>query len=304
MKKKIGVILFLVVVFTLVGCGEQEDGPFVNLHYMNQDGNALLQEKYFLLEENNSEMAAMEVIEELQNPQNIKDFQPAIPQDIRVKDVQLKGERLEISFSEEYKKLGKGTEVLVRAAVVQTLVQLPNVKCVSFYVEGEPLADSNGNLVGAMGAEDFAQNIGASLKTYQEKDIKLYFSNKDGTKLKEEKRTGVHYNNNTSIEKLVVEQLMKGTSSDKRSETIPNTVKLIGVSVKDGVCYVNFNSAFLDDGYNQKPEIAIYSIVNSIIANGNVTRVQILIDGSKEANFKGTLDLSEPFEWKNDLIEE
>lgn len=304
MKNRICVILFLVVACTLIGCKKQENGLSINLYYMNQDGNALLQAKYYLLEEKNSEIAAMEVIEELQNPKNIKDFQPAIPKNIRVDEIELNRDRLEISFSEEYKELGKGTEVLVRAAIVQTLVQLPEVKYVSFYVGGQPLQDSNGNLVGTMDAEDFVQNIGTSLKNYQETDLKLYFSNKDGTMLKEEKRARVHYNNNTSIEKLVVEQLMKGTNADKKHAIIPNTVKLIGVSVKEGVCYVNFSSSFLDEGYNQKPEITIYSIVNSVIANGNVTKVQILIDGSKDVNYKGTVDLSEPLEWKSELIEE
>ena len=97
---------------------------------------------------------------------------------------------------------------------------------------------------------------------------------------------------------------MKGSNTDKKNTTIPDTVKLLGVSVKDGICYVNFASAFLTDGYNQKPEVAIYSIVNSIIANGNVAKVQILVDGSTDVKFKGTVDLSEPLEWKADLIEE
>ena len=155
-----------------------------------------------------------------------------------------------------------------------------------------------------MGAEDFVQNTGSSLKSYQETNLQLYFSNKEGTKLVKEKREDVHYNINTSVEKLVVEQLMKGANSDKRSATIPNTVKLLGVSVREGICYVNFNAAFLNDGYNQKPEVAIYSIVNSIIENGNVTKVQILIDGSNKETYKGAIDLSEPLEWKPNLIEE
>lgn len=304
MKKRICLILCLIGCFFLAGCTSNKEEPNINLFYVNPDGNALVQEEYVLLEKNDVEIAVAELIDEMQNPVDIKDFQSAIPQSIVVKEIHLNGERLELSFSEEYKKLGKSAEVLLRAAVVQTLVQIPEVTYVSFYVEGNPLEDSTGNLIGAMGAEDFVQNTGSSLKTYQETDLQLYFSDKDGTKLKKEKRTEVHYNANTSIEKLVVEQLMKGPNSDKRSATIPSTVKLLGVSVREGICYVNFSSAFLEDGYNQKPEVAIYSIVNSIIANGNATKVQILIDGSKGSTFKGTLDLSEPLEWKADLIEE
>ena len=304
MKKRICLILCLIGCFFLAGCTSNKEEPNINLFYVNPDGNALVQEEYVLLEKNDVEIAVAELIDEMQNPVDIKYFQSAIPQSIVVKEIHLNGERLELSFSEEYKKLGKSAEVLLRAAVVQTLVQIPEVTYVSFYVEGNPLEDSTGNLIGAMGAEDFVQNTGSSLKTYQETDLQLYFSDKDGTKLKKEKRTEVHYNANTSIEKLVVEQLMKGPNSDKRSATIPSTVKLLGVSVREGICYVNFSSAFLEDGYNQKPEVAIYSIVNSIIANGNATKVQILIDGSKGSTFKGTLDLSEPLEWKADLIEE
>ena len=155
-----------------------------------------------------------------------------------------------------------------------------------------------------MCAEDFVQNTGYSLKNYQSTELKLYFSSNDGTKLVAEKREDVHYNINTSIEKLAVEQLMKGTTSDKRNATIPTNVKLLGVAVKDGICYVNFDSAFLTNTLNQKPEVTIYSIVNSIIANGNASKVQILIDGSSDVTFMGSIDLGSPLEWKADLIEE
>lgn len=304
MKRRIRLILCLVTVFLLIGCSKGEEGPMVKLYYINSEENALVQEEYFLLEKEDVEIAATELIEELQNPQNSKDILPSIPQSVVLEEIHLNGERMELGFNEEYKKLGKSEEVLLRAAVVQTLVQLPEVTYVSFYVEGKPLEDSKGNLIGAMGAEDFVQNTGSSLKSYQETNLQLYFSNKEGTKLVKEKREDVHYNINTSVEKLVVEQLMKGANSDKRSATIPNTVKLLGVSVREGICYVNFNAAFLNDGYNQKPEVAIYSIVNSIIENGNVTKVQILIDGSNKETYKGAIDLSEPLEWKPNLIEE
>ena len=304
MKSRIRVVLGCVCGMLLAGCSRAGEGNVMNLYYLNPDGNALIQEEYVRLEKEDVEIAAAEILDEMQNPTENKNAQPAIPQSVAVKEIHLNGERLELSFSEEYHQLAKSAEVLLRGAVVQTLVQIPKVTYVSFYVEGQPLEDSFGNLIGTMGAEDFVQNTGSSLKSYQETDLQLYFSNKDGTQLKKEKRTQVHYSSNTSIEKLVVEQLMKGTSSDKRSATIPSTVKLLGVSVKEGICYVNFNSAFLEDGYNQKPEVALYSIVNSIIENGNATKVQILIDGSKGSTYKGTIELSDPLEWRADLIEE
>ena len=60
----------------------------------------------------------------------------------------------------------------------------------------------------------------------------------------------------------------------------------------------------MTDVYNQKPEVTIYSIVNSIIANGNAAKVQILIEGTSDAVFMNSIDLSKPLEWNADILEE
>ena len=76
------------------------------------------------------------------------------------------------------------------------------------------------------------------------------------------------------------------------------------MSVKDGVCYVNFDSKFSTDSYDLNPEVTIYAIVNSVIANANVTKVQILIDGASDVMYKNIVDLSKPLEWRVDLVKE
>ena len=155
-----------------------------------------------------------------------------------------------------------------------------------------------------MRAEDFVQNTGSILKSYKTTDLRLYFSNTEGTALVTQKKSNVRYGSNTSIEKLAVEQLMKGTSSDKSKSPIPSNAKLLSVSLKDGVCYVNFDSTFLSEGINQIPEVTVYSIVNSIIANGNATKVQILVEGSSDVKLMGTFDLNRIFEWNAEIIGE
>ena len=72
--------------------------------------------------------------------------------------------------------------------------------------------------------------------------LNLYFSNEDGTKLVSEKINDVHYS--STYRKLIVEQLMRGPASSKAQATIPKDTKLLGVSVKDGICYVNLDSTF------------------------------------------------------------
>lgn len=302
MKRILYIVLCLVMMAQLMGCSEKEGTP-MQVYYVNTDENALAVEKYYRVEED-CEKAVVEVLAAMKTPQSQKEHQSAIPEFIKVEDFSIKNRKLELVFNKEYLQLKKSTEVLLRAAVVQTLTQIPEISFVSFYVGEEALKDSQGKAIGIMGAEDFVQNTGSTLKSFQSTNLKLYYATNDGTMLSLENRSDVRYGLNTSIEKLVVEQLMKGTSSDKRSATIPSSVKLLGVSIKEGICYVNFDSTFLNTTLNQKPDVTIYSIVNSIIANGNATKVQILIEGSSDIMFMNTIDLREPLEWKADLIEE
>lgn len=302
MKKTICMILFLMWGIVVTGCSKEESGTKMNVYYIDTDASALVECDYYRVE-TETEESIKEVLSALMSPEE-KHLQSPIPDGLEIEGFRVQNRKLELVFNEEYLNMSKSAEILLRAAVVQTMVQIPEVSFVSFYIGTEPIKNSKGDAVGLMRAEDFVQNTGTKLKLVQKTDLSLYFPTKEGLALSLEKRNDVRYNMNTSIEKLVVEQLMKGPNSEKRSAIIPNTVKLLGVSVKDGICYVNFDSTFLNESYNQKPEVTIYSLVNSIVSNGNVTKVQILVDGSSDIEFMGTLDLSEPLEWKAGLLEE
>lgn len=290
MKIKRIVLFCLVLCLMLCGCKGPAKTEEMNVYYLNADGNALLQEVYPKM----GVEKALGKVKELS----------VITQGVKLEKYELVAGQLELYFGKEYAQLSRTTEVLYRAAIVQTLTQVDDVAFVSIYVEGEALRDGDGNAIGLMRAEDFVQNTGSSIDSYQTTDLTLYFANKDGKRLKESKKNNVRYHANTSIEKLVVEKLMNGTSASGSQSTIPKTAKLLGVSVKDGICYVNFDSKFSLDSYDLNPEVAVYSIVNSVIANGNVTKVQILIDGASDVVYKSSVDLSRPLEWKEDLIGE
>ncbi len=291
MKRKLMLLLSTMLCILLAGCsakyGQDKE---MYIYYLNADGNALLQEKYPIME-----------IDDVF--QKMKAY-TVLPKGVEIEKYELDRMQLKIYFNKAYSELNKGTEVLVRAAVVQTTAQLSNVEFVTFYVGGEPLRDSDGNAIGLMSSQDFVQNTGSSIGTYQTTDLKLYFADKDGKKLKEVKKTNIRYNANTAVEKLVVEQLMKGTNASGLQPVIPKTTRLLGVSVKDGVCYVNFDSKFVSDSYDLNPEVAIYSIVNSVITNANVTKVQILIDGASDVMYKNMVDLAKPLEARADITKE
>lgn len=290
MKKSVGLLLSVLLCIMLCACEGQNSTEEMFVYYLNADGNALIQETY-------PKMTVEGALEKLKS-------YSVVPKGVEVEEFKLNKGYLELYFNSEYAKLSKSTEVLVRAAFVQTLVQVENVNFVGFYIDGQPLTDSDGNAIGMMRAEDFVQNTGSSIDSYQTTDLILYFADKDGKVLNEINKTEVRYNVNTIIERLVVEQLAKGTSVSGVQSTVPKTTKILGVSVKEGICYVNLDSKFVTDSYDLNPEVAIYSIVNSVIANGNVTKVQILIDGASDVVYKNTIDLSRPLEWNVNILEE
>ena len=293
--KRLCVVLCFVWSILLCGCAsEQINENEMFVYYINTEGNALITEVHPMLE-------VEEALNLLMKPAEKSN---TVLGDVGMEAYDVVGNKLTIYFNNDYLELKKSIEVLFRAAVVQTMVQVEGINFVSFYVGDEPLEDTDGNPIGLMRAEDFVSNVGYTSEFYQTTDLRLYYADEEGKMLQLVKKSNVHYNINTSIEKLVVEQLMKGTSAQAATNTIPKTTKLLGVSVKDGICYVNFDEKFASDGYDQNPEVTVYSIVNSLIENANVNKVQILIEGSSDVLYKGTVDLSRPLEWNNDLLEE
>lgn len=291
MKRKLGILLFLALALFMVGCKVKEKAENeMYIYYLNADGNTLIQEVY-------PKKTIEHAIQKL-NENSV------VSKQVKIQNYVLNNGSLELYFGGEYYELDTGREVLLRASIVQTMVQFAEVDFVTFFVDEHPLVDGEGDVVGMMRAEDFVQNTGLSINSYQTTDLTLYFSNKDGTKLKEQAQSNVRYNANTSIERLVVEQLMKGSNATGSQSTIPKTAMLMGVSVKDEICYVNFDSKLSTDSYDLDPEVTIYSIVNSVIANSTVTKVQILIDGASDVVYKSQVDLSRPLERNLDLIKE
>ena len=98
------------------------------------------------------------------------------------------------------------------------------------------------------------------------------------------------------MEKVVLEQLIKGPANDETFPTINPDTKIVSVTVKDGVCYINFDSAFETAINNVTTDVTIYSIVNSLSELSNINKVQFSIEGDGDSRFRDKYDLSTVFE--------
>ncbi|MCR5747532.1 MAG: GerMN domain-containing protein, partial [Lachnospiraceae bacterium] len=197
--------------------------------------------------------------------------------------------------------IGRTVEILDRAAIVRTFTQLDEIEYVSFQVEGTPLSDHYGNVIGNMSADTFIFNVGNEINTYEKVELKLYFANEAGDKLVPVYRSVV-YNSNISMERLALEQLISGPNTDICYPTIAKDCKINSISVRDGVCYIDFDAALLNNQYNITEEVALYSVVNTIVELSEVNKVSFSVNGESTFKFKDAT-ISGVYERNLDVIE-
>ena len=297
-------ILLLAVSLLMAGCRKQQqvDESGYRIWYINQDETCLKYENKELQSKNEEGMLRemMEVMREMPDDEGLK---PVIPEDVKLLDFDFEHNQLYLDFSPEYKKMPKVYEVLCRAAIVRPLGQIDGVEYVDFQVDGEPLTDLEGKEIGLMNEDQFIENAGEEINAYKTADLTLYFANKAGDKLVGQ-RVAMEYNSNISLEKLIVEQLIAGPPFEGAYPTIPSETKLLNISIKDNICYVNLDEGFLGTGYNVIESIPVYSIVNSLIENTDAQKVQISINGETNRMFRESINFDTIFEKNEGLIEQ
>lgn len=301
-RKGIAVLLILILSLAVTACGDRygvKEGESY-IYCMNTDKTGLVKVAA-KISGNSAIKKAESVIDEMKKPTNEIEYTQAIPEQVKLLDCALKGSILEINFSEEYYEVKSLDEKLMRAAIVQSLLQIDGIDAVSVRVEGESLKDNEGNDVGLMNEDDIVDATGSSLSSYQTDTLTLYFADQNGSKLVKQE-VDVHYSSNVLKEKLIVEKLMQGPSEEGAYPTINPAANLLSVTTKDGICYVNFDSTFLISAYDVLPEITIYSIVDSLVEGAGVRQVQITINGESNAKYMEKVDLSQPLNEEQDWI--
>lgn len=304
MKKHMVINLLLLLITLLTACSGnngQMDSDFNKIYYIDSKSSAIVSEDYTITSETTQEMID-ELLKMLKEPPKNVVYKNGIPDNVSIKSTSITNEgRLTINFDSNYSSLVGISEVLCRAAIVKTLSQIKDVEYIEFYVNDQPLMDSYGVVVGLMTTEDFIESI-ESNTNYQ---ASLYFANRKGDGLIEYS-TSINYTGTGSIEELVIKQLINGPTVIGMYATIPEGTTLLNVSTKEGVCSVDFNESFLEKIPDISNEVAIYSIVNTLVElpNRNINKVQFLINGKVVSTYRENLQFDEFFERNLTLIEE
>lgn len=302
MKQRIEILLLLLAVL-LAGCsrdGDAGDGEYeYQVYYLNSAVTRLAPQVY-RTDTTDTDSLIDELMEHFLNVPADVDSQAALPERVSYQGYRKEEQVLYLYFDNNYVGMRGDREILCRAALTKTLTQIPEIEYINIYSGDQPLMDSQGIPVGMLAASDFVDSI-SDVNAYERAELTLYFTDRTGEFLWPEQRTVMH-NVNTSMERLIVDELIKGPQEPGEYPTLPADVKLLNVSVNENVCYLNFDASFLNSPLEVREYIPIYSIVNSLSELATVNRVQISINGSQDVSFRDSISFNTPFERNLDYI--
>lgn len=305
-------MLVLLTAILLAGCGNGQgqsgsesssgaEAGVYQIYYLNPSMTRLVAQEY-RTESTDTSVLIEELMNQFRNVPATVDNQAALTEQVVFQNYKQQDMVLYLYFDHNYTSMKSYREILCRAALARTMTQIPGINYINIYSGDQPLLDMNGAPVGMLSAADFVDGIG-DVNAFERTELTLYFTDDTGEKLYAETREVVH-NINTSVERLVLEELISGPEQEGLMPTLDPKTKILNVAVNENVCYINFDDAFLSNPLEVKEYIPIYSIVNSLSAQASVSRVQITVNGVQDVSFRDLILLNTMFERNLDYIAE
>ena len=305
MKKKIFMIITVLMLCLLAGgCSvEVQNDPNTQSVYYLYDISAdetQLEKVDYNPEETTAEYMLKDMMQQMNQKEDDVERISLLPDDVQM-NYSVEGEVLVVNFNSQYTQMSKAREILVRAGVVKTFLQVPGISAVRFTVENQDLTDSKGESVGEMTADTFAEFSGNEPDAYCSTTFTLYFTDKDGQNLVKEQRT-VRYRRSIPKERIVLEQLMKGPMEKGHYPTIPENTEILDVTIADRICYVAFDRVLSSYALDVSEKIPVYSVVNTLLDALEADKVQITVGASDKLDIFGQKMSLYRFYEKNDKL--
>ena len=292
-------IAIAALLLLMCACRTYEGSSGVYVYDISADMSYLQESSYELSGKELPEQVG-ELLQRLIDGPDGNRVRSAVPEEITSVTYVIGHRTVNVNFDGAFRDVSKMRQILCEAAIVRTLCGLDDIYAVSFSIESEPVRDSGDIPTGLLTPASFVENEGAMINAYERTTLTLFFADESGQRLVE-RTESITYNGNISADRLVVDNIVSGPNSTDAFATIDPATEVISVTTRDGTCYVNLSRSFLNRTSNVTDEVIVYSLVNSLTQLGNINKVQILIDGSKDEKL-GTFDLSSPIERNLELI--
>lgn len=210
------------------------------------------------------------------------------PAGVTVEQIGLREGVLTVTLSEEMEQVTGVRQTLAAACLLYTMTQFEDVDALRLECSGSVL---QGNWSTLLTKSDFLLED----KTYAANQlVQLYFANAGCRYLASEGRERTNLTEQ-ELPAYVVEQLLQGPQEAGRYAALPAKTELLGITVEEGLCTVNFSSAFLEDRpqTHREARMAVFSVVNTLTELPQIERVRFLCSGVPVSDYVG-LALDQP----------
>ena len=293
MKKNICLLLFLLMA-GLSGCGagsaqeesstadREPEAGIIELYYINADEDGFEKVEYELENTDDPLMASYEVVSQLSGTENdfTSSYRPAIADGVAVNSIVLNGGEETVDLGAGYRQLDAAEEILLRAAVVRSLVQIRGVDSVVFTVNGDSLLGSDDNPIGAMTEDTFILEENTADLYDESEKVTLYYANMEGDGLVEY-RTKLETKNNLPMETRALFALMNVPEKLEAQSPLPADLVINQTQIHNGVCYVDLSKDIENVLPGVEEKVMVYAMVNTVTSLGNASSVQFTVDGEK-----------------------
>lgn len=296
----------VVLAMVLSACSRYSDKKIpegaIKIYCTDKDRSELVWEYYKPVQKPGNAQIT-EVLKRFAETPSNASYISAMPETLKIESYYFgQSGQLVLMFNDEYNKMDRLNEILLRTCLVKTLCQLSHIDYIEFYIGGQQLMLSADKPVGMMASEDFIDNTGGTAMFRQSVNVNVYFADETGTMLKESHLI-VESNGLKSQSQLAIEQLINGPLDSQTGlfPVIPEGTALNKVNVRDGIAYVDFNANFLNGVEGVSSETVIYSVVNTLADIPSIIKVQFTIDGQSVKEYD-EIPFSGLFERRPDLI--
>lgn len=310
-KRKIGLGFFGVLVFLI---------SVLSILYLVDKGlDAYVEESVYLINTKNNELTAVpyKLDENKTDEENVIDmynymatytdegsFLKSISPDVKLLDSYILNTTLYLNLSDDYNVLSGTQKATIRDALVWSMTSLSYIDDVIIRIDGVPIMADHSEEEYALNRNNVLLNPVFSPSRILKKSIVLYFPKDDKTGNLYTEIREVLVSEETSEEKAVIEELLKGSTIEGTISAIPKDTKLREIITNNGICQIDLSEDFITGNSKDPVEqvASVYSVVNSLTELKHITKVQFLIE-SKKTNGFDAIDISQPLSRNIDYVE-
>lgn len=292
--RKLGICCLLCLfVLGIAGCKSEPKKPqkeqtakkkagTVDLYYLNSSEDGFETVPYELENAGECLLAAYEIAYKLSETEssNTSSYKPSIYDGVTINSITEDDGVLTVDMGAGYRQLDSTKEILMRASMVKSLVQIKGVKSVMFTINGDSLLGSDENPVGAMNKNTFLLQDDVDVLYEEQKTVTLYYANEKGDGLVEYE-TELRTKEGMKMETEALQSLVNVPDDLKAQRPIPKDLVINSTQIHNKVCYVDLSKEIENVLPGVDERVMVYSMVNTITSLGNAASVQFTVEGKK-----------------------